>query len=47
MANFQVGVATIGETLTKVFEAYLILGHHPTRWKEAVVVVIPKLDKPD
>ncbi len=37
----------IGETLTCIFEACLRLGYHPTRWKEAVVVVIPKPDKPD
>ena len=38
---------TIGETLTCLYNACLSLGHHPTRWKEAVVVVIPKPDKPD
>ena len=37
----------IGATLTYIFDACVHLGHHPTRWKEAVVVVIPKPDKPD
>ena len=38
---------TIGETLTFLYDACLTLGHHPARWKEAVVVVIPKPDKAD
>ena len=38
---------TIGETLTFLFDACLTLGHHPERWREAVVVVIPKPDKAD
>jgi hypothetical protein len=33
--------------LIDVFNVCLILGHHPTRWKEAKVVAIPKPDKPD
>ena len=37
----------IDEVLTSVYNACLTLGHHPSRWKEATVVVIPKLDKPD
>lgn len=37
----------IGATLTHVFDACIHLGHHPERWKEAVVVVIPKPDKVD
>lgn len=31
----------IGATLTNIFDDCVHLGHHPTRWKEAVVVVIP------
>ena len=38
---------TIGDTLTFLFDACLTLGYHPPRWKEAVVVVIPKPDRPD
>lgn len=37
----------IGSTLTNVFDACVHLGHHPARWREAMVVVIPKPDKPD
>jgi Reverse transcriptase (RNA-dependent DNA polymerase) len=38
---------TIKELLTFIFNRCLCLGVHPTRWKHAVVVVIPKPDKPD
>ena len=37
----------IDEVLTSVYNACLNLGYHPSRWKEATVVVIPKPDKPD
>lgn len=37
----------IGETLRLAFEVCLHLGHHPRRWKEAVVTVIPKPGRPD
>ena len=33
--------------LTSVYNTCIHLGHHPGRWKEATVVVIPKPDKPD
>jgi hypothetical protein len=33
--------------LVEVYNAYLLLGHHPAQWKEAKVVAIPKPDKPD
>jgi hypothetical protein len=35
------------DLLTNIYSACIRLGHHPTRWKEATVVVIPKLNKPD
>ena len=41
------GWAQVGELLTNVFNACIRLGHHPARWREAVVTVIPKPDKPD
>jgi hypothetical protein len=41
------GWKQMGELLTNVYNACISLGHHPTRWKEATVVVIPKADKPD
>ena len=37
----------ISEVLTSIYNACVSLGHHPGRWKEAMVVVIPKPDKPD
>ena len=37
----------LGGTLISVFEACLILGHHPTIWKQATVMVIPKPSKTD
>ena len=37
----------IWETLATVFDACIQLGHHPQCWKEAVVAVIPKPDKPN
>jgi hypothetical protein len=37
----------IDDTLTHLFEACLQLGYHPPLWKEAIVVVIPKPDRPD
>ena len=41
------GWAQIGQLLTNIFNACIRLGHHPARWREAVVTVIPKPDKPD
>ena len=34
-------------TLISVYNACLSLGHHPAIWKQAMVTVIPKPDKPD
>ena len=41
------GWGQVGPLLTNVFNACISLGHHPARWREAVVTVIPKPDKPD
>jgi hypothetical protein len=41
------GWAVVKDHLVGVFNACLILGHHPAHWKEAKVVAIPKPDKPD
>ena len=41
------GWAQVGQLLTNIFNSCIRLGHHPTRWREAVVTVIPKPDKPD
>ena len=41
------GWSQVGELLANVFNACICLGHHPARWREAVVTVIPKPDKPD
>ena len=41
------GWAQVGQLLTNVFNSCIRLGHHPARWREAVVTVIPKPDKPD
>ena len=41
------GWSHIDDTLTAVFNACITLGYHPPTWKSAVVVVIPKPDKPD
>jgi hypothetical protein len=35
------------DLLTNIYSACIRLGHHPIRWKEATVVVIPKPNKPD
>lgn len=37
----------IEDALTAVFNTCITLGYHPHTWKSAVVVVIPKPDKPD
>ena len=37
----------ISANLTNIYNACLRLGYHPTRWKEASVVVIPKPGKDD
>ena len=37
----------MGELLANIFTACVRLAHHPPRWKEAKVVVIPKPDKAD
>jgi hypothetical protein len=41
------GWGPAAETFTSVYNACLTLGHHPAVWKNAVVVVIPKPDRPD
>ena len=41
------GWSHIDDALTEVFNACITLGYHPPTWKSAVVVVIPKPDKPD
>src|ERR1700677_1606878 len=41
------GWPSVKDFLIDIFDACIQLGHHPQRWKEAVVVVIPKPDKPD
>jgi hypothetical protein len=41
------GWSHMSELLTNIYNACISLGHHPERWKEATVVVIPKADKPD
>jgi hypothetical protein len=41
------GWSHMDELLTNIYNACIILGHHPACWKEATVVVIPKADKPD
>jgi hypothetical protein len=41
------GWDAVKDHLVDVFNACLLLGHHPPRWKEAKVVAIPKPDKPD
>jgi hypothetical protein len=35
------------DLLTNIYSACIRLGHHPIKWKEATVVVIPKLNKTD
>jgi hypothetical protein len=35
------------DLLTNIFSSCIRLGHHPSRWKEATVVVIPKPNKSD
>ena len=34
-------------TLTNLYNTCLSLGYHPTAWKEAIIVVLPKLDRLD
>jgi hypothetical protein len=41
------GWGAVKDHLILIYNACLILGHHPARWKEAKVVAIPKPDKPD
>jgi hypothetical protein len=41
------GWSHMSELLTNIYNACITTGHHPARWKEAMVVVIPKADKPD
>ena len=41
------GWGVVEETLTNIYNTCLRLGYHPTRWKEAKVVVIPKPNKAD
>jgi hypothetical protein len=35
------------DLLTNIYSSCIQLGHHPARWKEAMVVVIPKPNKSD
>jgi hypothetical protein len=41
------GQEPVKDHLISIFNACFHLGHHPARWREAKVVVIPKPDKPD
>jgi hypothetical protein len=41
------GWEAVKDHLITAYNACLVLGHHPARWKEAKVVAIPKLDKLD
>jgi hypothetical protein len=41
------GWEAVKDHLILTFNLCFTLGHHPARWKEAKVVAIPKLDKPD
>jgi hypothetical protein len=41
------GWGAVKDHLILTYNACLLLGHHPARWKEAKVVAIPKPDKPD
>jgi hypothetical protein len=41
------GWEAVKDHLLTIYNACFTLGHHPARWREAKVVVIPKLDKPD
>jgi hypothetical protein len=37
----------MSELITNIYNACIALGHHLAQWKEATVMVIPKVDKPD
>jgi hypothetical protein len=41
------GWEAVKDHLIAIYNACFALGHHPARWREAKVVVIPKPDKPD
>jgi hypothetical protein len=41
------GWEVVKDYLISIYNACFLLGHHPARWREAKVVVIPKPDKPD
>jgi hypothetical protein len=41
------GWGAVKDHLILTYNACLVLGHHPARWKEAKVVAIPKPDKPN
>jgi hypothetical protein len=41
------GWEAVKDHLIITYNACLVLGHHPARWKEVKVVAIPKPDKPD
>jgi hypothetical protein len=41
------GWGAVKDHLLIIYNACFYLGHHPARWREAKVVVIPKPDKPD
>jgi hypothetical protein len=41
------GWVAVKDHLVSIYNACFLLGHHPSRWREAKVVVFPKPDKPD
>jgi hypothetical protein len=41
------GWEAVKDHILAIYNACFHLGHHPARWREAKVVVIPKPDKPD
>jgi hypothetical protein len=41
------GWGAVKDHLILIYNACFSLGHHPARWREAKVIAIPKLDKPD
>jgi hypothetical protein len=46
-ALLKKGWGPASNALSAVYNACITLGHHPTVWKNAVVVVIPKPDRPN
>jgi hypothetical protein len=41
------GWSHMSTLLTNIYNSCITTGYHPAHWKEATVVVIPKVDKPD